>query len=82
MFVQECPVCGRPAQILLQHRGESVTCRHCCGGFVAGAEPTHTAQLLQRAEKLLETAVRRLHVRSTHAVNVISDPAANRKLSA
>ena len=34
-FMQECPVCGRPAKIRLEYRGCRVECQHCRGQFVA-----------------------------------------------
>lgn len=82
MFEQECPVCGRPVQILWQHRKHSVICTHCRGNFVAGAEQVGSAFLLQRADELLEAVVRRLHGEVADTVGTYSGPAALRKVSA
>jgi hypothetical protein len=34
-FLQECPVCGRPAQVRRKYLGQRVVCHHCQGSFVA-----------------------------------------------
>ena len=58
-FLQECPTCGRTAQIRIDYLGKRVACRHCSAEFVAtdgGMRPPAAAygeQLLERAEELL-----------------------------
>ena len=44
-FLQECPVCGRPAEVQRKYVGQRVVCQHCRGDFVA-AEPRHGRFLL------------------------------------
>ena len=60
-FLQECPVCGRPAEVRRKYIGQRVVCQHCGGGYVA-AEPCRGHfgssdrghHLLRQANKLLE----------------------------
>lgn len=65
MFIQECPVCGRPAQIGTQYRGQAVTCGHCGGSFVADPDDDpQTKEIRSRwhgrfVEHLLELAASR-----------------------
>ncbi|MBN1590134.1 MAG: hypothetical protein JW888_11510 [Pirellulales bacterium] len=62
-----CPVCGRPLEVREEYLGRKVTCVHCRGQFVARRE-THPARagarqpgsLLERADRLLSIAARRL----------------------
>jgi hypothetical protein len=61
-FVQECPVCGRPLEILVEYLGRRLTCDHCGGGFLAvdpaghGMQSARGVRLLDRAEALLEAS--------------------------
>jgi len=64
-FVQECPVCGRPLEILVEYLGRRVACNHCGGQFLA-VDPEHRTeeaprdeQLLDRAEALLDASEHR-----------------------
>ena len=65
-FLQECPICGRPAEVQTQFTGRVVKCRHCGGDFVA-MDPTygqdaafqHGDWLLTRADQLLDMLNRR-----------------------
>lgn len=34
-FQQECPICGRPLRVRVEHVGKRVSCGHCMGKFVA-----------------------------------------------
>ena len=34
-FQQECPICGRPLRVRVEHVGKRVSCGHCLGKFVA-----------------------------------------------
>ena len=59
-FEQECPVCGRPVQIRVQHLGHWVTCQHCHGQFIAAGSRAHEDwfspaghPLVRRADQLL-----------------------------
>jgi hypothetical protein len=67
-FIQECPVCGRPLEILVAYLGRRVTCEHCHGKFVAADPATgprrelHTGHLLERAEALLAASDQRAGV--------------------
>ena len=62
-FVQECPTCGRNLQVRVKYLGKRVICQHCAAKFEA-CDPSSSAYppsesslcLLNRAEKLLETA--------------------------
>jgi hypothetical protein len=61
VFLQECPVCGRPLEIRKEYHGEKVACPHCSGWFTAvdaSLDPfdiwNQNNQLLQRADQLLE----------------------------
>ena len=57
---QECPVCGRPLLIRVEHLGQRVTCLQCRCAFVC-YDPSQTPargeesgdSLLDRAERLL-----------------------------
>lgn len=68
-FVQECPICGRPLEILVEYLGRRVACNHCGGRFLAAdpvrrpEERPQREQLLDRAEALLEASGRRLDTR-------------------
>ncbi len=61
-FVQECPTCGRRAQIRVEHLGRRVVCNHCQAYFNA-CDHTHgdarlshgDSSILRRADQLLET---------------------------
>jgi hypothetical protein len=58
-FVQECPTCGRRAQIRVEHLGREVVCNHCQGRFEA-SDPNCSAlsapsPILSRANELLAT---------------------------
>ena len=62
--VQQCPVCGRPARVHLEHLNRRVTCQHCQGQFVARDSsiircdsPEDSSELLRRADELLQSAV-------------------------
>ena len=64
-YLQNCPICGRPAEIRVAYLGKQVTCSHCRGEFLAqdpaalGADsPTLADELLKRADELLRTAPR------------------------
>ena len=65
-FFQECPTCGRTAQIQVSYLGKRVVCEHCQNQFEA-CDPescTHLPSdsgldLLRRAEELLETVEQR-----------------------
>ena len=35
IFLQECPVCGRPLEIRREYQGKKVACPHCGGWFTA-----------------------------------------------
>ena len=69
-FVQECPTCGRTAQIRVEYLGRTVFCRHCRGEFEA-CDPSSTTYpppesgiaLLRRADELLETVEQHVRVR-------------------
>jgi rRNA maturation protein Nop10 len=62
VFLQECPICGRPLEVRKEYQGKKVACRHCGGWFLA-VDPSRHPQnrwnksnsLLHRAEQLLET---------------------------
>jgi hypothetical protein len=62
-FVQECPTCGRSLQICVEYLGRQVVCQHCHGKFEAsqsaGTLHSSTADLLRRAEELLESSTLR-----------------------
>ena len=60
-FVQECPICGRSAEVRVVYLGSQVRCRHCRGQFTAfdpSGRPEAPAvrgnRLLHRAEQLLD----------------------------
>ena len=64
-FVQECPTCGRNAQVRVAHLGRQVVCQHCSGQFEARdtsssqSEPSISdSVLLRRADELLQRASR------------------------
>ena len=65
-FVQECPTCGRPVRVRVEHLGRAVVCEHCQGKFQA-LDPVnhhhnareHADELLRRADDLLESIARR-----------------------
>ena len=72
-FLQECPVCGRPLEILKEHLGERVSCCHCGGYFVAddfgGKDLRGGNLLMRRADYLLQLATRRLNLSQGFAVS-------------
>ena len=61
-FVQECPTCGRRAEVRVEYLGRQVICDHCHGRFMAtdpngvasGSVAATSADLLRRAERLLQ----------------------------
>lgn len=62
-FLQNCPICGRPAEIRVSYLGRQVTCSHCRGEFLARDPasqeadlPTLGNELLRRADELLRIA--------------------------
>jgi transcription elongation factor Elf1 len=61
-FVQECPTCGRSAQIRVAYLGRQVVCQHCGGQFQArdnsGSDEYSPSDsvLLRRADELLRRA--------------------------
>ena len=73
-FQQDCPVCGRPLQIRVEHLGQRVRCSHCRCTFVC-CDPTQVSRnreeagrsALNRAERLLAARPpsRRPHHQST-----------------
>ncbi len=74
---QECPVCGRPLLILVQHLGQRVTCMQCRCAFVCydpsqrpGDGEQSGDSLLDRAERLLALLEARARTRS-HALSVM-----------
>ncbi len=61
-YIQPCPVCGRRLQIRVEYLGKQVSCRQCGGVFLAADPTMHrteppqpTSELLQRAERLLNS---------------------------
>jgi DNA-directed RNA polymerase subunit RPC12/RpoP len=71
VYVQNCPVCGRPLEIAVEHLGRRLNCRHCGGRFVAydPLSPFFAARnssnlMMHRAEELLELCERRLHAKA------------------
>lgn len=61
VFLQECPVCGRPLEIRREYQGKKVACPHCGGRFTAIdalRNPldlwNQNNRLLHRADQLLE----------------------------
>jgi DNA-directed RNA polymerase subunit RPC12/RpoP len=71
IYLQNCPVCGRPLEISAEYRGRKLNCRHCGGHFTAidPSSPFFAAQnssnaLLRRADRLLDLCARKLRLRS------------------
>ena len=61
VFMQECPVCGRPLEIRREYQGKKVACPHCGGYFTAIdalCNPlgvwNQSNSLLHRADELLQ----------------------------
>ncbi|MGD0516169.1 MAG: hypothetical protein ABSA26_01420 [Thermoguttaceae bacterium] len=61
VFLQECPVCGRPLEIRREYQDKKVACPHCGGWFTAIDSLRHpldiwnqSNSLLHRADQLLE----------------------------
>lgn len=61
VFIQECPICGRPLEIRREHHGEKLACPHCGGRFTAVDATRHPLDiwnqnnsLLHKADQLLE----------------------------
>lgn len=75
-FVQECPTCGRSAEIRVEYLGKQLVCQHCHGSFVA-ADPETSHQeiastrsaIMRRAEELLALAEQRHATISSAVVN-------------
>ena len=70
IYLQNCPVCGRPLEIPAEYRGRKLNCRHCGGKFTAidPASPVFAAQnssnaLLRRADQLLALCAQKLRWR-------------------
>ncbi|MBX7167053.1 MAG: response regulator [Pirellulales bacterium] len=65
-YRQECPTCGRSAEINVEYLGRGVTCQHCRSHFIATDPDTirlrqgEESALLQRAEALLREASARI----------------------
>jgi len=55
-FLQECPVCGRPVRVRVEHLGRCVSCEHCHGRFVAYDPVSQGGRGVDRAESLLRMA--------------------------
>jgi rRNA maturation protein Nop10 len=71
IYLQNCPVCGRPLEIPAEYRGRELNCRHCGGQFTAidpsspfFAAQNSTSALLRRADRLLEICSRKLRFRA------------------
>ena len=66
-FVQECPTCGRRAQVRVTYFGKRVACRHC-GAQFTDCDPQSpeyppldsSLALLTRADQLLEASASRV----------------------
>ena len=61
-FVQECPTCGRTLHVRVEYLGRRLVCQHCGGTLLASdpeGAPSSASRLLERAEELLQTAIRR-----------------------
>ena len=58
-FDQDCPTCGRPLQVRVEHLGKCVVCRHCHAEFRSAdtsiRAPDEIDELMVRAERLLPT---------------------------
>jgi hypothetical protein len=62
VFIQECPVCGRPLEIRREYQGQKLTCGHCGGQFKA-IDPTRhpwdiwneSKSMVYKADELLDT---------------------------
>jgi uncharacterized protein YbaR (Trm112 family) len=64
VFLQECPVCGRPLEIRREYQHKKVACPHCGGWFTAIDALRHpldvwnqSNRLLHRADQLLEECI-------------------------
>jgi transposase len=64
VFIQECPICGRPLEIRGEYQHKKVACPHCGGWFTAVnalSNPldvwNQSNHLLHRADQLLEECV-------------------------
>ncbi len=66
VFVQECPVCGRPLEIRNEYVGRKVSCQHCGGSFTAmdGHEErdwcSPRERMLKKADQLLKLSSEKL----------------------
>jgi hypothetical protein len=61
IFIQECPICGRPLEIRKEYQGKKLACAHCGGWFTAIDATRHPLDiwnpnnhLLHKADQLLE----------------------------
>ena len=59
-FLQECPVCGRPAQVRRKYLGRRVVCHHCLGNFVATESHEGQPATAERGNRLICQANRLL----------------------
>ncbi|HEY4760469.1 MAG TPA: hypothetical protein VIH42_07810 [Thermoguttaceae bacterium] len=62
IFIQECPVCGRPLEIRREYQGKKLACPQCGGRFTAIDPARHpwdiwnnSNRMLYKADELLET---------------------------
>ncbi len=61
VFLQECPICGRPLEIRKEYQGKKVACPQCGGRFLAFDVTRYpldiwnpNSRLLHRADQLLQ----------------------------
>jgi hypothetical protein len=77
-FQQDCPVCGRPLQIRVEHLGKRVLCSHCRCQFVCCDATQDTrdhenCSALSRAERLLALLDRRMEARNRTGVDCLPE---------
>ena len=56
VFMQECPVCGRPLEICREYHGKRVVCPQCGGRFTAIDALRHPLDLCSQNDHLLHRA--------------------------
>ena len=73
VYVQTCPICGRPLEISVDYLGRELICDHCSGRFVARDPASHSNlragegdPMLHRVDELLDISAQRLGFQHSH----------------
>jgi DNA-directed RNA polymerase subunit RPC12/RpoP len=81
VYVQECPICGRPLEISVEYLGKELICDHCGGRFIARDPASHGNPqseqhdiMLHRVDELLDISEQRLGFQHSHHQSMGAGP--------